>query len=136
MKRQFTKYPSSYVKASEESAFAGFDRQKYYNLYTDLFHTITDGANADIPNNIKAAFNLVDGRAFYARAESPTYIKFDGMVGSDYTVGGSLSLNRLQGDARRLAEDLTMAYFRTTEGAKVPCNTYDFVNWFRDEQYY
>lgn len=136
MSRQFTKYPRGYIKASENNAFVGYDRQKYYKLYVDLFHIITDGANADIPNNIKEAFKLVGGRAFYARAESPTYIKFDGMVGSDYTVGGNLSLNSLQGDARRLAEDLTMAYFRTTEGAKVPCNTYDFVNWFRDEQYY
>lgn len=125
-----------YIRASEQDVFSGFDRQKYYKMYTDLFHTITDGANADIPNNIKEAFKLAGGRAFYARAESPTYIKFDGMVGSDYTIGGNLSLNSLQGDARRLAEDLTMAYFRTTEGAKVPCNTYDFVNWFRDEQYY
>ena len=69
MNRTFTKYPSSYVKASENNAFVGFDRQKYYNLYVDLFHTITDGANADIPNNIKAAFNLVGGKC-YAKAET------------------------------------------------------------------
>jgi hypothetical protein len=125
-----------YIRASGDSVFEQFDRQKYYNLYSDLFHTITDGSNADIPNNIKEAFRLVNGRAFYARAESPTYIKFDGMVGSDYTVGGAITMNYLQGDARRLAEDLTMAYFRSTEGAKVPCNTYSFVNWFKNEEYY
>ena len=135
MNRTFTKYPSSYVKASENNAFVGFDRQKYYNLYVDLFHTITDGANADIPNNIKAAFNLVGGKC-YAKAESATYIRFDGRVGADYTVGGRISLRSLEGDARRLAEDLTMAYFRTTEGASVNCNVYDFVNWFKNEKYY
>ena len=118
---------------SSLSKFEGFDRQRYYKMYSTIFRTIMDGANADIPNNIKEAFKLVGGRAFYARAESSTYIKFDGMVGSDYTVGGSISMNYLQGDVRRLAEDLTMAYFRTTEGAKVPCNTYEFVDWMLGE---
>lgn len=125
-----------YIKASENAGFEQFDREKYYKLYSDLFHTITDGANADIPNNIKEAFRLVGGKAYYSRAESPTYIRFDGVVGSDYTVGGAIKMEYLQGDARRLAEDLTMAYFRTTEGADVHCNTYSFVNWFRNENYY
>lgn len=126
-----------YIKSSDNSVFEGFDRQEYYNLYSDLFHTITDGANADIPNNIKQAFKMVNGKARYVRAESPTYIKFDGVVGYDYTVGGAVRLDSLQGDARRLAEDLTMAYFKTNGGgADVPCNIYSFVNWFRDEKYY
>ena len=125
-----------YIRSSDNSAFEGFDRQEYFNLYTDLFRTITDGANADIPNNIKQAFKMVNGKAYYARAESPTYIKFDGVVGSNYTVGGSIKLDYLQGDARRLAEDLAMAYFRTNGGADASCNTYSFVNWFRNEKYY
>jgi len=125
-----------YIKSSENSVFDGFDRQEYFKLYTDLFHTITDGANADIPNNIRQAFSMVNGKARYVRAESPTYIKFDGVVDSNYTVGGVVRLDSLQGDARRLAEDLTMAYFRTNGGADVSCNTYSFVNWFRNEKYY
>lgn len=124
-----------YVKSSRYnsepdsvSKFGGFDKKKYYDLYVDLFRTITDGMNADLPNNIKEAFKLVGGacRIEYA---SPTYIKFDGSVGRTYTVGGSISLDYLQGDARRLAEDLAMGYFKTTEGHDIPCNTYEFVDW-------
>jgi hypothetical protein len=121
-----------YIRSNQEldSKFAGFDKQKYYKLYSDLFHTITDGANADIPNNIKEAFKLVGGRCRIESA-SPSYVKFDGVVGSNYTVGGGLLLEYLIGDARRYAEDLAMAYFKTTEGKDVHCNTYEFADWFK-----
>ena len=117
---------------SSNEKFAGFDSQKYYRLYVDLFHTITDGMNADLPNNVKEAFKLVGGscRIEYV---SPTYVKFDGSVAHTYTVGGSISTQYLDGDSRRLAEDLTMASFRTTEGKDVQCNTYEFVDWFLGE---
>ena len=111
--------------------FSSFDRQKYYKMYSDLFHTITDGSNADIPNNIKKAFKMVNGKTYYSKAESDNYIKFDGIVDESYTVGGSIMLSYLEGDSRRLAEDLTMAYFRTTEGADVRCNLYQFMDWVR-----
>lgn len=118
-----------YIKSFNDMAdFEQFDKQKYYKLYSKLFRTITDGMNADLRNNIKAAFKLVNGRCgidYY----SDRYIKFDGVVGDSYTVGGSISLEYLQGDARRLAEDLAMAYFKTTEGAGVDCNTYGFLEW-------
>ena len=118
-----------YIKSfNDMSAFEQFDKRKYYKLYSDLFHTITDGMNADLPNNIKEAFNLVGGRCRIDYC-SDRYIKFDGVVGDGYTVGGSISLEYLQGDARRLAEDLAMAYFKTTEGAGVDCNTYGFLDW-------
>ena len=114
---------------SSNKKFVCFDRQKYYKLYVDLFRTITDGMNADLKNNIKKAFELVGGKCGIEYA-SDRYIKFDGRVYPDYTVGGSISLEYLEGDAKRLAEDLTMASFRTTEGKDVPCNTYEFVDWF------
>lgn len=114
------------------SKFEYFDRQKYYNLYVNLFRTITDGMNADLKNNIKKAFELVGGKCGIEYA-SDRYIKFDGRVYPDYTVGGSISLEYLEGDARRLAEDLTMASFRTTEGKDVPCNTYEFIDWVLGE---
>ena len=124
-----------YIKSSRydsdpatSSVFDGFDRQKYYRMYIDIFRTITDGSNADLANNIKAAFKLVGGKCRIDYM-SDRYIKFDGHIGSDYTVGGSISLEYLQGDARRLAEDLTMGYFRTTEGGDIVTNTYAFVDW-------
>ena len=119
---RYNSEPSSLAK------FEGFDKQKYYKLYSDLFHTITDGMNADLPNNIKEAFKKVGGRCRIDYV-SPTYVKFDGSVNGSYTVGGSISTEYLDGDSRRLAEDLTMASFRTNEGADIPCNTYEFVDW-------
>lgn len=119
-------------ESSSLSKFAGFDRKKYYDLYVNLFRTITDGMNADLKNNIKKAFELVGGKCGIDYA-SDRYIKFDGIVYPDYTVGGSISLEYLEGDARRLAEDLTMASFRTTEGRDVSCNTYEFVDWITSE---
>lgn len=113
---------------SSLSKFEEFDKRKYYDLYINLFRTITDGMNAELKDNIKKAFKLVDGTA-RVNILSDNYIKYDGCVGADYTVGGSLMLNHLDYDARRLAEDLAIASFKTTEGKNVPCNTYEFVDW-------
>ncbi len=117
--------------SSSASKFEGFDKAKYYKLYTDLFHTITDGMNADVENNIRDAFKKVGGSVRFTTIRD-NYLAFDGWVNraKGYSCGGSVTLNYLEGDARRLAEDLTMGYFKTTEGANVPCNTYEFVDWF------
>lgn len=115
-----------------EFKFNSLDNRKYYELYSNLFHIITDGMNADLKNNIKEAFKLVGGRAS-VQVLSDNYIKYDGSVGSDYTIGGSIMLGHLEYDARRLAEDLTMAYFKTTEGKDIPCNTYEFMDWVKGE---
>ena len=123
-----------YIKSSADDSlsdkFAGFDKHKYYKLYSDLFHTITDGMNADLPNNLKKAFKMVGGTCRITTL-TPKYVQFDGVVGDNYTVGGGILLKYLQGDASRYAEDLTMAYFKTTEGADVRCNTYEFSDWYQ-----
>lgn len=124
-------------KPSSVSKFEGFDKKKYYDLYVDLFRTITDGMNADLPNNIKEAFKKVGGNCRITSLRDD-YVAFDGWVNraagtinnnSTYSCGGSIKLDYLENDARRLAEDLTMGYFKTTEGSDVGCNTYEFVDW-------
>ena len=126
-----------YVKSSRYnsepsslSKFEGFDKKKYYDLYVDLFSTITDCMNADLPNNIKEAFKKVGGSCRITSLRDD-YIGFDGWVNRDkgYSCGGSIKVEYLDGDARRLAEDLAIGYFKTTEGADVSCNTYEFVDW-------
>ena len=126
-----------YVKSSRYnsdpsslSKFEGFDKQKYYRLYSDLFHTITDGMNADLSNNIKEAFKKVGGSCRITSLRDD-YIAFDGWVNraAGYSCGGSIKSDYLENDARRLAEDLTMGYFKTTEGKDVGCNTYEFTDW-------
>lgn len=110
--------------------FAEFDRQKYYKMYEDLFHTITDGMNADLENNIREAFKKVGGNVRFTTIRD-NYLGFDGWVNkaAHYSCGGSIQLAYLQSDARRLAEDLVMGYFKTTEGKDVQCNTYEFIDW-------
>lgn len=110
--------------------FAEFDKRKYYKLYVDLFHTITDGSNADLANNIREAFRKVGGSVRFTTIRDD-YLGFDGWVNRDkgYSCGGSVKLDYLQSDARRLAEDLVMGYFKTTEGKNLHCNTYEFIDW-------
>ena len=134
-------------KPSSLAKFEGFDKKKYHDLRTDLFNTVIDGMNvkdedydwsdiASVEYNIKKAFKMVGGVADVhcdgsSEYFSDTCISYYGWVNQDkgYSCKGYITFNWLVHDAQNLAEDLAMGYFKTTEGADVDCNIYEFVDW-------
>ena len=77
---------------------------------------------------VKKAYKEVGGQV-YPNVQSMTYVVFDGKVKS-YTLYNSVSLKSYTaGDMNRIAEDLTMAYFRTHGGN---CNnTMDLISYIK-----
>ena len=91
-------------------------------VYNNILDTLYEGSNADLVDNIKKVFTLVGGNV-NVRAESDDYIKYQGYIShgeqKDYRISGSVLRSTLKGDLNRLAEDLTMAYYRTKLGGKL-----------------
>ena len=76
---------------------------------------------------VEDAFKFVGGKVSTSD-HTPTYFRYDGSVKS-YTIGGSISLKYTAGDFNRLAEDLTMAYFKTNGGDCA--NTMDLISYIK-----
>lgn len=85
-----------------------------YNVYDNALDTMLTGANADLPENIKEAFSALGGSAFF-KSVKPHFISGTGYLpheGNDrgYSINFMISDDR---DVRKLAQDITMAYYRT-----------------------
>ena len=91
-------------------------------VYNDVLDTLYEGSNADLVDNIKKVFTLVGGNV-NVQAKSDDYIEYQGSIShdgqKDYRISGSVLRNTLKGDLNRLAEDLTMAYYRTKLGGQL-----------------
>lgn len=107
-------------------------RKELREMYDRLCDVLTEGANADIPNNIKKAYDIVGGRCYF-HEKKPTFLSVEGKVG-DYTLTNMISLNeRLYGDLNRLASDLTMAYAKS-KGIDPEMRTPEFIRSIKDER--
>lgn len=98
-------------------------------LYKQLCDELLEGANADMQTNIYKAFKKVGGQADVSA--TPTSIRYSGKI-DWYTISGTISLAYITADAHRLAEDLTMAYYKT-HGGEQYVNTPTFIKHLTEE---
>lgn len=83
-----------------------------YNL---LIKTIHDFDNdLSLETKVRQLFKLVNGIVYF-KSKTATYVAYDGRV-EDYTIGGSVSKNYMIPDLNRLAEDLTMGFYKANGG--------------------
>ena len=107
-----------------------------YRVYDHALELLHDGANADVVNNIERAFESIGGEGF-VKAESSTYIKYKGYIPwkghEEYVIQGSISMSRMTADFNMLAEDITMAYYRTKLDGKL-YSTPELMRLVRDHK--
>lgn len=83
-----------------------------YNTFIRDINKFDD--TLDLEAKVRHLFKRAEGQVYF-KSKSPTYVLFDGRV-KDYTIGGAVSKNYECADLKRLAEDLTMAYYRNNGG--------------------
>lgn len=122
-------------------------------FFTDTYDCILEGSNADLIDNIKTIFADLGGKCFITNVRPDSFVINDAWLPSDapdarngkWTFYLTFVLQRLQYDARRLAEDITMWYYRTKlNGRKIPNTPALFhvidlfhngqINWVSEEE--
>lgn len=97
--------------------------KKCSEIYDELVKLEMCKTDIGLEETVKKMFSYLGGKV-YILEKSPRYLRYDGHV-DQYTIGGSISIDYLDGDYRRLTEDLTKAYY-TNNGGKIP-NTTVFI---------
>jgi hypothetical protein len=92
--------------------------QECKELYESLNAIIDRNDSMSAKDLVKELFNVQQGGKVYFGQCTPTYCQYNGSV-QDYTIGGSISLQYRYADFMRLAEDLTMAYYRNNNGKNI-----------------
>lgn len=109
------------LKESADDGLLSSCKEKYRRLID-----IADSAGdfSSIKEVITAMFNEVGGKVYFEEV-SRRYVSFSGSV-KGHSLWNSVSLEYEQADLHRLAEDLTMAFYRTNGGQGY--NTYTLMN--------
>lgn len=117
----------------DESLKEGYNNitKELSSIYNNALETLLSGANLDVKDNISKAFSDIGGTVS-VRARTNSYIEYSGKLG-DYRIAGSVSMNNLKGDLNRLAEDLTMAYYRVKLGGEL-YNTSTLLKMIRNNE--
>ena len=125
------KLTEKYSLYDEDKTAYGENRsvvQKCKEFLREANSDILDGSNADLPNNVVEIFKRFGGDCRISELR-PQSFRYEGWLpnpskafNSDrWTIGGTFIQQYLYGDANRLAEDLTMWYYRNQlNGKKIP----------------
>ncbi len=114
------------ANAYGESEDVIFDCMRFQR---DIYDRILEGSNADLIDNIKGIFAEYGGKCFVTNIRPDSFVINDAWLPSDapdarngkWTFYLTFVLQRLQYDAKRLTEDITMWYYRTKlRGTKIP----------------
>ena len=110
------------LKESADDDLLSSCKEKYRRLI-DIADSASDFSS--IKEVITEMFNEVGGKVHFEEV-SNRYASFSGGV-NGYSLWNSVSLKYQDGDLHRLAEDLTMAFYRTNGGQRV-ANTYRLMD--------
>ena len=126
------------------------DSKAFYDECKDVFNQLKEILESDnenieeIKNNINKAYKLVNGNCRIRVSSTGRTITIDGSVkgsfavdrktGNTYTLYNSISLEYFFGDVNRLAEDLTMAYYKTNGGTRFNY-TPKFIKYITENEY-
>ena len=109
------------LKESSDDDLLNTCKEKYRSLI-DIADSASDFSS--IKEAITKMFDEVGGKVMFEES-SRRYVSFSGDV-KGHTLWNSVSLDYQQGDLHRLAEDLTMAFYRTNGGKGY--NTYTLID--------